>query len=201
MKPFEEQIKDLRKESQSISSISKESNDLFKKKYGPNGSGGRLEFNGDFIPGKFYTCEYKTKTKISDKVPFIDREPVFIFLKKEKFQSGSIAVSVDLGVIPPDYRGNIMVKLWNQYYNIFKDNESLPYTSQIPIQGISRAFDALLNGTGWKTSLTGFKLDFMNNIKVVDYADLVRIPYLSDFVIEGQSINGIYSDYRSKLNL
>ena len=80
MKPFEEQIKELRKGSQSISNISKESNDLFKRKYSPEGSGGRLEFNGDFIPGKFYTCEYKTKTKVSEKTPFIDSEPVFIFL-------------------------------------------------------------------------------------------------------------------------
>jgi hypothetical protein len=200
VKTFDEQIRDLRDGSQSISSLSLESNDFFAEKYGPNGTGGKLRFDGNFIPGKFYSCDYKTKTKVSDKIPFINRHPIFIFLKKEKYLNGSIAVSVDLGVIPPNYRGNILMKLWNQYHNLFKDNSSLSYESQIQIQNISKSFDILLAGTGWKKALTGFKVNFMDNIKVIDYEDIVKIPYLSDFRIEGQSINEIYNDYRSKFN-
>lgn len=201
MKSFEDQIKDLRRESSSVSQISSDSNSYFLKKYGPNGSSGSMEFNGTFIPGKIYTCEYKTKTMISDSHPFIDRYPLFIFLKKEKYKDTTIMVSIDLNVIPPDYRGNILFKLWEQYYSLFKDNDSTTYNSQLPIANISDSFSRLLAGTGWKTSLTGFKAEFISGVKVVDYMDWVRIPYLSDFKIEGQSLNGIYNNYKSKLNV
>jgi hypothetical protein len=93
-----------------------------------------------------------------------------------------------------------MFKLWDQYSSLFKDNSKLPYTSQIPITNITTSFNRLLAGTGFQTALTGFKREYADNIKVVDYKDWVRIPYLSDFIIEGQSTNGIYNDYRSKLN-
>jgi hypothetical protein len=200
VKSFEDQIKDLRSQYSSIAQLSSESNTYFKKRYGPGGEGGTLDFNGNFIPGKIYTCEYKTKTRISDKTPFIDRSPIFIFMKKERYKGSEILISVDLNVIPPDYRGNIMFKLWDQYSSLFKDNSKLPYTSQIPITNITTSFNRLLAGTGFQTALTGFKREYADNIKVVDYKDWVRIPYLSDFIIEGQSTNGIYNDYRSKLN-
>jgi len=200
MKSFEDQIKDLRRGFSSVSQISSDSNSYFLEKYGPNGSGGSMEFNGTFIPGKVYTCEYKTKTRVSNSHPFIDRSPLFIFLKKERYKDTSIMVSVDLNVIPPNYRGNILSKIWEQYYLLFKDNDSIAYNSQLPISNISDSFKRILSGTGWKTSLTGFKAEFISGVKVVDYKDWVRIPYLSDFRIEGQSVNGIYNDYRSKLN-
>ena len=201
MKSFENQIKDLRKEFSSVSQISSDSNSFFLEKYGPNGPGGSMEFNGTFIPGKIYSCEYKTKTRVSDSHPFIDRYPLFIFLKKERYKDTSIMVSMDLNVIPPDYRGNILFKLWEQYGSLYKDNNSTTYNSQLPISNISDSFKKLLAGTGWKTSLTGFKAEYISGVKVVDYKDWVRIPYLSDFKIEGQSVNGIYNDYRSKLNV
>jgi hypothetical protein len=201
MKSFEDQIKALRGEFSSTSQISTDSNSYYLKKYGPEGTGGSMEFNGTFVPGKFYTCEYKTKTRVSDAHPFIDRYPLFIFLKKEKYKDTSIMISIDLNVIPPDYRGNILFKLWDQYYSLFKENSNTTYNSQLPITNILNSFKRLLEGTGWKTSLTGFKSEFISGVKVVDYEDLVRIPYLSDFRIEGQSVNGIYNDYRSKLNV
>ena len=101
MKSFEDQIKALRGEFSSTSQISTDSNSYYLKKYGPDGTGGSMEFNGTFVPGKFYTCEYKTKTRVSDSHPFIDRYPLFIFLKKEKYKDTSIMISMDLNVIPP----------------------------------------------------------------------------------------------------
>lgn len=200
MKSFEEQIKDLRDGSSSVSQVSTDSNRYFFGKYGPGGDGGNMKFDGNFIPGKIYSASYKTKTMVSEKHPFIDRSPIFMFVKKERHNGSDILISLDLNVIPPDYRGNILFKLWEQYFPLFKENSQLPYSSQAPVRNITQSFDRLLSGTGWKTSLTGFKRDFIAEVSVVDYEDWVRIPYISDFRIEGQSTSGIYNDYRSKLN-
>lgn len=200
MKTFDEQIKNLRGQFSSISQISSDSNSLFADKYGPLGKGGSTIFDGTYLPGKIYQGEYYTKTRVSDKHPYINRNPLFFFIKQEKTKNGDILVSLDLNVIPPDYRGNIFFKLWNQYGSILGDNDKNPQTSQIPIPNLSASFKSLLRGTGWQNSLTGFKKDFMKNVKVVDYADWVRIPYLSDTSIEGQGVSEIYNSYRSKLN-
>ncbi len=199
MKNIEDQIKQLRDSFPSISSISTDSDNIFFDKYRSDKSVGKIKFDGTFVPGLIYCAEYFTKNKPSKSHPFIDRRPLFLFLKTDKYLNGEILVSLNLNTIPPDLRGEIIVKIWNQFSSII--NENSKNKSSQPIANIYNSLKILLNGTGWQNSLTGFKKEYIRNVNVVDYEDWVRIAYLNNFQIEGQSISSIYNDYRSKLNL
>ena len=57
----------------------------------------------------------------------------------------------------------------------------------------------ILEGTGYKSSLFGFKTSFIKNAGSIIYKDWSRLPYLSVNLIEGLRLSGIYSEYESKL--
>jgi hypothetical protein len=105
---------------------------------------------------------------------------------------------MDLNVIPPEYRGSIILKVWNQYQGIISENQK--NNAQISIPNFYNSLRSILNGTGWQSSLTGFRKDFIRDPKEIRYEDWVRLPYITDTKIEGASISKIYNDYRSKLN-
>jgi hypothetical protein len=199
VKPFEEQIKDLRKSSPSISSLSEESNNFFIEKYSLNGKGGDEKFSS-FISGKVYLAEYLTPSKISDKIPFINRYPLFLFLSEEKFNDEIICKVIDLNIIPPDFRGQILKSIFDFYFDKIKSNESQIPSNQQSLGLDGKALSLLLKDTGYSYAVTGFKKQYLRNIKVVDYADWVKIPYLSVSSIQGLPQNSIYTIYRSKLN-
>lgn len=198
MKSLDEQLKQIRNSSPSVSAISTESNLLFLEKYGKNGNTGKKIFDGNFIPGVIYLGDYKTRSRPSKQHPWINRKPLFLCVKIDRYLGSEIIVSLDLNIIPPDYRGQIILKVWNQFSPIISQNESGSINQPIP--NLYNSLRTILGGTGWQNSLTGFKKEYLGNIKVIDYSDWVRIPYLSDSMIEGQTISSIYNDYRSKLN-
>lgn len=200
MKSFEEQVKEYRASASSLSSLSSETNSYFKEKYGLNSNGGEEKFISDFIPGKIYTGEYLTKTEISSRVKYINRYPTFFFIGSEKLGSGVILKSIDFSVIPPEYRGQIIMRLFNQFFGTISQNENNMPSSQEAIRISSLDLNNLLNGTGYQTSVTGFKREYLRGIKIIDYLDWCKIPYLSDFSVQGLPLNTIYNDYRSKLN-
>ncbi len=70
-------------------------------------------------------------------------------------------------MIPPDYRGMVILRIWNQFSNIINENEKT--SGEQPIPDLYNSLKILLNGTGWQNSLTGFKPDFLRNVKIVDY--------------------------------
>lgn len=199
MKGIEDQIKELLNSFASVSSVSADSNKLFSDKYSNDKPGGKINFDGKFIPGFIYSAEYLTKSKPSKSHPYINRKPLFLFVKSDKYLNGEILVSMDLNIIPPDIRGAIILKIWNSFSSLLNENAKGKTVQIIP--DFYNSLRTILNGTGWQNSLTGFKKEYVRNIKVVDYEDWVRIPYLTDFQIEGQSIPSIYNNYRSKLNL
>ncbi len=199
MKPFEQQIKDYREGVPSLSALSDATNKFFKEKYGIEGKGGKEKIGSFLIPGKIYTGEYATNSRISDKIRYINRYPLFIFLGEEEIKSGKILKSIDLNIIPPDYRGQILLRLFNQFYDKIKDNETNIPGDQIPIQLNGNVLSRLLEGTGYSFAVTGFKKENFRSIKTVDYLDWCKIAYLSDSFIQGLPLNSIYSEYRSKL--
>lgn len=198
MKIFLDQIQDLKKTSQSISSLSSEVNDFTLKKYGPSAKGGIEDFK-TFLSGKIYFAEYSTPTKLSDRIKYINRYPLFLFISEEKIGNESILKVIDFNVIPPDLRGNILTKIFDFYFQLIKENEKTPNLNQQSLNLNGSALQILLKDTGYKTAVTGFKKQYLSKIKVVDYTDWVRIPYMSLANIQGQPIEQIYTSYRSKL--
>lgn len=199
MKSFEQQVKDYKEEASSLSALSNITNQFFKEKYGISGKGGKEKIQPIFIPGKIYTGEYLTKNSVSDRIKYINRYPIFIFLGEEKTKSGVILKSIDLNVIPPDYRGQILLKIFDQFYSTIQENENNIKGNQIPIKLTGDILSRLLTGTGYSFAVTGFKKEEFRGMKIIDYLDWCKIPYFSDPLIQGLPLNSIYSEYRSKL--
>jgi len=44
-------------------------------------------------------------------------------------------------------------------------------------------------------------MENLQNIKIVDYADWIKIPFLSHASLEGLSLQKIYSEYKSKIKI
>lgn len=198
MKTFTEQIGELRESSQSVSSLSTEINKYITGKYSPRGKGGPEDFKS-FLSGKIYFAEYSTPTKLSDSVKYINRYPMFLFISEEKIGSETICKVIDLNVIPPDFRGEILMKIFDFYFQKISENLKTPNANQQSLNLDGKSLQILLDGTGYKTSVTGFKRQYLSNVKVVDYTDWVRIPYISISSIQGLPIEQIYTSYRSKL--
>jgi hypothetical protein len=200
MKTFLEQIKDYKNSAQSISKLSDLTNKYYEDRYGIKGSGGNEKFDGVFIPGKIYVGEYLTKSKISPLLRYINRYPTFLFIGYANVNNEKVLKSIDLNVIPPDKRGTILLRVFENFYNeIVRNNNNLGFT-QIPLILHSNSLKDLLKNTGYSYSMTGFKRKYIKSIKIIDYMDWCKLPYLSNAIIQGLSINQIYNEYRSKLN-
>jgi hypothetical protein len=198
VKSFEEQIKDLRETSQSISLLSEESNKFFTEKYSPSGKGGVEKFSS-FLSGKIYFAEYLTPSKISDRIQFINRYPLFLFLSEEKTGNETIVKVIDLNIVPPESRGQIIKKIYDFYSETINANQSQIPVNQKSLELNGKSLSLLLEGTGYSFAVTGFKKQYLRNVKVVDYQDWVKLPYLNVSNIQGLPVNSIYTIYRSKL--
>jgi hypothetical protein len=200
VKTFDEQVKEYRNTASSISLLSSNTDSYFSEVYGISGSGGEEPFMDIYINGKIYTGEYLTNSKVGEGNKFINRYPLFLFIDQQRVGDTTILRSLDLNVIPPDQRGQVLARIFNQFFQLIKENQYNLPNSQQPLRLPLSSLGTLLGGTGYSYALTGFKKTYLRGIKVVDYKDWCKIPYLSESMIQGLPINSIYSDYRSKLN-
>jgi hypothetical protein len=179
----------------------KSTDSLFADKYFPGGSAGK-KFNPPFIPGVIYSFLYRTDSKVSKDRTYIDRNPIILCIDSHPTKDlGLIVRGIDLVVVPPEYRVKILSKIHDTYYTKIEANEDY-YESKggmNPLPLSDKNLSALLTGTGYETALFGFKAKFMREIKVLDLDDWYKIPYLRKSMIEGLSLQGIYTEYQSKL--
>jgi hypothetical protein len=198
---FREQIIEYRKSASAVSSLATNTDMEFLEKYGVNGKGGSHKFDGTLIPGNIYFFTYETNAEIGEKVPFINRNPLVLYLSSEKVGDDIIIKSIDLTVTPPDRRIDILQRFWDQFKPSIDEGiqrverKSSPSTIRVG----SKDIPLLFRGTGYNSSFTGFKYRFMKDIKWIDYSDWSKLPFLKYSSVQGLSINEIYSNYRSKL--
>jgi hypothetical protein len=201
VKSFREKISEYLSTSPSVSALSSKTDDLIVKKYSPTGNGGIESFSGSFIPGKIYVGKYNTNSKTNEKVKFINRLPFFFFISEEKIGGEIIIKAIDLNTTPPEYRAQILEKIYEQFFETIKQNSKDPKKSQQEILLRSADLQTLLKDTGYNFSVTGFKKRYFSDLKIIDYDDWHKLVYLSASSIEGQPINSIYNDYKSKLKI
>ena len=198
---FREQIIEYRKSAPSVSSLSIDTDLYFLEKYGTDGKGAKYKFDGTLIPGNIYFFSYDTNTELSDKVPFINRNPLILYLSSEKIGEDIVVKSIDLTVTPPEQRLEIIQNFWNQFKSSIEEGIKKTEEGNAPnsIRVDSKSIPRLFEGTGYSSSFVGFKYKFMRNVKWVDYSDWAKLPFLKYSSVQGLSINEIYTNYRSKL--
>ena len=199
---FREQIIEYRKSATSVSSLSTSTDLYFLEKYGVEGKGAEYKFDGTLIPGSIYFFSYETNSELSDKSPFINRNPLILYISSEKIGEDIVVKSIDLTTTPPEQRLEILQKFWDQFQPSIEEGIKKTETGNAPnpIRIDSKSISRLFSGTGYSSSSVGFKYRFMKNIKWIDYSDWYKLPFLKYSSIQGLSINEIYTNYRSKLN-
>jgi len=199
---FREQIIEYRKSATSVSSLSTSTDLYFLEKYGVDGKGAEYKFDGTLIPGSIYFFSYETNSELSDKSPFINRNPLILYISSEKIGEDIVVKSIDLTTTPPEQRLEILQKFWDQFQPSIEEGIKKTETGNAPnpIRIDSKSISRLFSGTGYSSSSVGFKYRFMKNIRWIDYSDWYKLPFLKYSSIQGLSINEIYTNYRSKLN-
>lgn len=200
---FREKIIEYRKESSSVSSLSTKTDLFFLEKYGTRGKGGRLKYSGTLFPGSIYFFNYNTDSKLGENVKFIDRNPLVLYISSEKIGQDIIIKCIDLTITPPEQRLQILEKFYDKFSSILDSNSKKSFEGESPdsIRLTSKDLPLIFKNTGYNFSFIGFKLQFMENIKMIDIEDWHKLPYLKYSLIQGTPINEIYSDYRSKLKV
>lgn len=197
MKTLEEQAKSLLSEYPSLGKLNSEVNTLISKKYGVNGEGGKEKFQ-DFLSGKIYFSFYKTPTKLSEKVLFINRYPNFLYLSEEKVGGEIICKVVDLTVIPPEFKSKILQRIFTAYFDKIKSNSERIGSTQKSLNIKGSDLENIIGDLGYKSAVFGFKKQYLSNIKVVDYDDWVKLIYFNESFLDGLSLEQIYNQYKSK---
>ena len=197
-----EQIIEYRNSATSVSSLATDTDLYFLGKYGVDGKGTSYKFDGTLIPGNIYFFSYDTNMELSDKVPFINRNPLILYLSSEKVGDDIVVKSIDLTITPPEQRLDILQKFWNQFQPSIEEGIKKTEAGNAPstIRIESKSIPRLFGGTGYSSSFVGFKYRFMKNVKWVSYLDWAKLPFLKYSSIQGLSVNEIYTNYRSKLN-
>ena len=200
---FRERVIEYRKESPSVSSLSMKTDLFFLEKYGNQGKGGNVKYSGTLFPGSIYFFNYNTDAKLSEKVKFIDRNPLVLYVSSEKIGQDIIIKCIDLTITPPEQRLQILESFYDKFSSIIDSNEKRSFKGELPdpIRLTAKDLPQIFKNTGYNFSFMGFKFQFMENIKMVDPEDWHRLPYLKYSLIQGTPINEIYNDYRSKLKV
>jgi hypothetical protein len=200
MKYSESALK-YKKEFKNVSDLVSNTDEIFLNKYFRGGTSEK-SFSPPFIPGQIYSFYYNTDSEISEKRPFINRNPIVLctetFKKKEY---GTILKGIDLVTVPPSHKIEILSKIYDSFFNVIERNEE-SYKSGgaiTPIPLKDNLLERALRGTGYSKSMFGFKASFIQDVKILDLEDWYKIPYLRYSEIEGLDLQGIYSEYESKL--
>jgi hypothetical protein len=195
MKNFEELIKEYSSEFKNPQECVNKSNNFFNENYLTNSK--YSEFSLPFVPGMIYSFRYGTPTPLSEKRKFIDRNPIFLFINYTKNDKNEIILhGIDLSTIPSDYRQVILGRIWNIFKDLIVGNTG---KTKSPLPLSIENLDSILNKTGFRKSIFGFRYRYFSNIKEVKSEDWVKIPFLELNTFEGLNSFEIYKEYKSKL--
>ena len=201
MRKYSESVLEYKNSFKNTSELVSNTDNIFEAKYFRNGKSDK-KFYPPFIPGQIYSFYYTTDSKVSEKRPFINRNPIVLstgYYIDNKI--GTILKGIDLITVPPIKKIEILSKVFDNFSDVLEKNEeAYPRGGSItPIDLNSSFLNKALAETGYEKSFFGFKAKFMQDIKILDLEDWYKIPYLRLSIIEGLQPQGIYKEYESKL--
>jgi hypothetical protein len=188
---YSEKVLEYKDSFENLSQAVKSVDLLFDSKYYPN-SKGNSTFKPPFLPGQIYSFSYKTTSKLSDERKFINRNPVVLCTDSFDNKDGLILKGIDLITVPPNFRLEILKRIYDQFINELTSGRT-------PLPLNDKNLSSFLSGTGYQQSVFGFKTSFFGDVYTVSIEDWPKLPYLSKSFIEGMNLQGIYTEYKSKL--
>ena len=194
---FRDLVLEYKDKTEGSKNIFKETDDYFVNEYFKN--------NKKFLnppispnPGEIYYFSYITDSEITKDRKFINRLPVVLCTDFFEANNFKILKGIDLITVPAKYRMEILSKVYDTFLNPMGDIASIN-DQKISINLKDDILSKLLAGTGYRNALFGFKTNFIRNAGSIKYSDWNKLPYLTVNMLEGLRIQGIYSEYESKL--
>lgn len=193
---YSEKVIEYKKKFVSIKELVDNTDKIFNDNYFGEGKGIKKN-SPNFNPGTIYSFEYLTDSQVSKDRKFINRNPIVLCTDSFRDDGLLIMKGIDLITVPPIYKIEILSRVHDYFSNTIRENdESLINKGLLkPILLRDNNLENLLLGTGYKKSIFGFRAKYIKDPKIVRLEDWYRLPYLKKSLIEGESINEIYSDY------
>lgn len=198
---FSDLVLQYKDSSQASSNIFEQTNSFFRTKYQP-GKSAEYNISSGFIPGEIYLFSYATDSKVSKDRPFIDKMPLVLCISVYNNKKiGKILHGIDLVVVPPIDRIEILGKIWDSFPGDMKKNQEAfeKKEERSPLNFNPDFFSSAFGNTGFKKAIFGFKFNSIRIPRVIDCRDWPKIPYYTLSAIEGTPIGAIYKEYKSKI--
>lgn len=202
MKKYSESFLEYKNSFKDVKEAVNSTDAFFKGKYFYPNSQTDKKFSPPFIPGQIYSFYYTTKKEIKEKKKYINRNPIVLCTGYFKVDGiGYVLKGIDLIVTPPKRRNDILTKVFDNYHNVLERNQEsyLKGGNLTPISLEDTFLERLFVGTGYKNSLSVFKLSYIRDVNLIPLEDWCKLPYLKESIVEGLQTPGIYSEYESKL--
>jgi len=194
---YKDLVIEYKNSAKSVQEISAKTDQFFEEKYF-KGKGSKKKFSLPLIPGEIYSFEYKTDSKISKSRIFINRNPIVLCTGSYENNGKELIIrGIDLVCVPPEYRVKILEKIYDTFSDKIETNQKGLSPVALPLTYMN--LKNLLSETGYESAVFGFKVRFMDNPHILDMEDWVKLPYLRKYMVEGLGIQGIYSQYQTKL--
>lgn len=192
MKDFDSAIRDFVSLFPSTASASQSANAEFLSKY--HNANKNLQFN-ELKAGRIYTFDYMVKTPAEVNESFIDRRPILMVIPTPNNYPKGKLVGLDLVLLRPDLRGTLLKNLASTIGLMFKDGEIANDSDLFGNLGkMNIAFaKKILSGFPIEKIVKGYDVRYIPAFIEIKITDWVKIPYLSDFKIEGTTPNRIYN--------
>jgi hypothetical protein len=199
---FSNLVKEYKDSINSGKNISLETNQYFIDTYFTNPSP-ELKFTPPFTPGEIYYFRYLTDSQLSKKRTFINRFPILLCTEVfNTIEYGTVIRGIDLITVPPAIKVDILGKIFDNFSLQIQKNETSykKGSSKSSINLKDSNLRILLNGTGYKSAVFGFRYKFIKSPGVISSLDWAKLPFLSFSSLEGSTLQVIYKEYQSKLN-
>ena len=159
------------------------------------------------IPGRIYT--YKYWPQHADKLAYYDRQPMMLCLKHyiHPNTKNNLQVGINLNFIPPEIRVYMIDQIVKGFKNMIlqdiehrkndtgRERNLLLFTDNFDYYKLLDYLLETVLRSGWKFAIRQYIWENADNIKMVDYADWMLIPFIfsKDFV--GASPEDVYQIY------
>jgi hypothetical protein len=150
------------------------------------------------IPGKIYSCMYANLDEVKTN-KFVDHWPIIFSMGSIVHEDNKVyETGLDLNIIPPQIRVQVISKLHDFYSSVISQNEKSINEGKKGKKKIDIDFkkaQVVLSGTGFEKAYCIFVRDKIGKVKVVDYTDWPAMSTLYTQGVRGIPIDKIWGDY------
>lgn len=149
----------------------------------------------DLQRGRIYTFDYDLPNREIELAGFVDRRPIIVIIPPPSGYPRFSLFGLDLNLLPPINRARFLSKYSDILGISYTDETALPgpNTSDLLTKLNLQSASMLTSDYPISRIVKGFNVKYISGFSEIEFNDWFLIPYLSDFKIQGSTINRIYN--------